>query len=113
MSAISATSSMSAEFCDRNVIVCAYDGTAGVKRDAGSALLNRLWNRFWRSGEGVCIEGSCHRCRSGRRLPGLEPGSGRPPLRGGQQWHGSSAVDRFANNVGMSGVAGSLFDEVE
>jgi predicted nucleic acid-binding protein len=34
---------MSAEFCDTNIIVYAYDSTAGVKHDRARALLERLW----------------------------------------------------------------------
>jgi predicted nucleic acid-binding protein len=34
---------MSVEFCDTNVIVYAYDSTAGVKHDRAQALLERLW----------------------------------------------------------------------
>lgn len=34
---------MSAEFCDTNVVVYAYDVTAGMKRDLASGLLRRLW----------------------------------------------------------------------
>jgi predicted nucleic acid-binding protein len=34
---------MSAEFCDTNIIVYAYDSTAGVKHDRAQALLERLW----------------------------------------------------------------------
>jgi predicted nucleic acid-binding protein len=40
---------MSAEFCDTNVILYAYDTSAGVKRAQALALLLRLWQ----SGEGV------------------------------------------------------------
>jgi predicted nucleic acid-binding protein len=34
---------MSVEFCDTNVIVYAYDSTAGAKHDRAQALLERLW----------------------------------------------------------------------
>ena len=34
---------MSAEFCDTNIIVYAYDSTAGGKHDHAQALLERLW----------------------------------------------------------------------
>ena len=34
---------MSAEFCDTNIIVYAYDTTVGVKHDRAQALLERLW----------------------------------------------------------------------
>jgi predicted nucleic acid-binding protein len=34
---------MSAEFCDTNVIVYAYDTTAGVKHDQARVLLERMW----------------------------------------------------------------------
>src|SRR3977135_1907152 len=34
---------MSAEFCDTNIIVYAYDSTAGFKHDRAQALLERLW----------------------------------------------------------------------
>jgi predicted nucleic acid-binding protein len=34
---------MSAEFCDTNIIVYAYDTTAGVKHERARALLERLW----------------------------------------------------------------------
>ena len=37
------------EFCDTNVIVYAYDVTAGEKRDSAKRLLERLWA----SGSGV------------------------------------------------------------
>jgi predicted nucleic acid-binding protein len=40
---------MSAEFCDTNVFVYAYDVTAGRKQDQAFSLLARLWE----SGEGV------------------------------------------------------------
>jgi predicted nucleic acid-binding protein len=40
---------MSAEFCDTNILVYAYDVTAGPKRDQAKALLDRLW----RSGDGA------------------------------------------------------------
>jgi predicted nucleic acid-binding protein len=40
---------MSAEFCDTNVLVYAYDETAGRKREQALELLDRLWS----SGEGV------------------------------------------------------------
>lgn len=40
---------MSAEFCDTNVIVYAYDLSAGVKRDRARPLLERLWQ----SGKGA------------------------------------------------------------
>ncbi len=35
--------SMSAEFCDTNIVVYAYDSTAGVKHDRARELLERLW----------------------------------------------------------------------
>jgi len=41
--------SMSAEFCDTNLFVYAYDATAGRKREQATALLARLWD----SGAGV------------------------------------------------------------
>ena len=34
---------MSAEFCDTNVFVYAYDRSAGAKRDQARRLLERLW----------------------------------------------------------------------
>lgn len=34
---------MSGEFCDTNVIVYAYDSTAGAKREQAMRLMNRLW----------------------------------------------------------------------
>ncbi|HYY89527.1 MAG TPA: PIN domain-containing protein [Chloroflexota bacterium] len=34
---------MSVEFCDTNVLVYAYDTTAGAKREPARALLERLW----------------------------------------------------------------------
>ncbi|HZS93878.1 MAG TPA: PIN domain-containing protein [Chloroflexota bacterium] len=34
---------MTAEFCDTNILVYAYDVTAGVKREQAEALLARLW----------------------------------------------------------------------
>jgi predicted nucleic acid-binding protein len=34
---------MSAEFCDTNVLVYAYDLTASLKRERARALLERLW----------------------------------------------------------------------
>jgi predicted nucleic acid-binding protein len=40
---------MSAEFCDTNVLVYAYDETAGQKRTQASSVLDRLW----KSGDGV------------------------------------------------------------
>ncbi len=40
---------MSVEFCDTNVVVYAYDSTAGTKREEARALLQRLWQ----SGEGA------------------------------------------------------------
>jgi predicted nucleic acid-binding protein len=40
---------MSAEFCDTNIILYAYDTSAGAKREQARALLLRLWD----SGEGV------------------------------------------------------------
>jgi len=40
---------MSAEFCDTNLFVYAYDVTAGPKREQASVLLARLWD----SGDGV------------------------------------------------------------
>lgn len=40
---------MSAEFCDTNVLVYAYDVTAASKREQASVLLARLWD----SGSGV------------------------------------------------------------
>jgi predicted nucleic acid-binding protein len=40
---------MTAEFCDTNIVVYAYDVTAGTKRDEASLLLGRLW----KSGKGV------------------------------------------------------------
>jgi predicted nucleic acid-binding protein len=40
---------MSAEFCDTNVLVYAYDISAGSKRTRAKALVERLWQ----SGEGV------------------------------------------------------------
>jgi predicted nucleic acid-binding protein len=40
---------MSAEFCDTNVLVYAYDVTAGRKREQAVDLLARLW----KSGEGA------------------------------------------------------------
>lgn len=40
---------MSAEFCDTNLLVYAYDSTAGAKRAQARAVLDRLW----KSGDGV------------------------------------------------------------
>jgi predicted nucleic acid-binding protein len=40
---------MSAEFCDTNVFVYAYDETAGQKRTQARSVLDRLW----KSGDGV------------------------------------------------------------
>jgi predicted nucleic acid-binding protein len=40
---------MSAEFCDTNLVVYAYDSTAGAKREQALVLLDRLW----KSGHGV------------------------------------------------------------
>lgn len=40
---------MSAEFCDSNVLVHAYDVTAGTKHDCARDLMRRLWQ----SGEGA------------------------------------------------------------
>lgn len=40
---------MSGEFCDTNIIVYAYDLSAGAKRQQARSLLDRLWE----SGEGV------------------------------------------------------------
>jgi predicted nucleic acid-binding protein len=40
---------MSAEFCDTNVILYAYDTSAAEKREQARALLRRLWD----SGEGA------------------------------------------------------------
>jgi predicted nucleic acid-binding protein len=40
---------MSAEFCDTNIVVYAYDNSAGSKRAQARALLERLWQ----SGEGA------------------------------------------------------------
>jgi predicted nucleic acid-binding protein len=40
---------MSVEFCDTNIIVYAYDATAGAKRERAALLLERLW----REGAGV------------------------------------------------------------
>lgn len=40
---------MSGEFCDTNVLVYAYDATAGSKREEAGVLLARLWG----SGSGV------------------------------------------------------------
>jgi len=40
---------MSAEFCDTNVVVYAYDATAGIKHHRAQELLQRLWV----SGEGI------------------------------------------------------------
>jgi predicted nucleic acid-binding protein len=40
---------MSVEFCDTNVILYAYDTTAGPKRERARTLLHRLWD----SGEGA------------------------------------------------------------
>ena len=34
---------MSGEFCDTNVIVYAYDSSAGAKREQAMRLMNRLW----------------------------------------------------------------------
>jgi predicted nucleic acid-binding protein len=34
---------MSAEFCDTNILVYAYDTSAGAKRDRALALVERLW----------------------------------------------------------------------
>ena len=34
---------MSVEFCDTNVIVYAYDVTAGTRREFARQLLDRLW----------------------------------------------------------------------
>ena len=34
---------MSVEFCDTNIIVYAYDATAGAKRERAALLLERLW----------------------------------------------------------------------
>jgi predicted nucleic acid-binding protein len=36
--------STSVEFCDTNIIVYAYDRSAGEKRQVAMALLDRLWN---------------------------------------------------------------------
>jgi len=44
-----AENSTSAEFCDTNLIVYAYDVTAGLKHEAAGELLARLWE----SGNGV------------------------------------------------------------
>ena len=38
------TRSMSVEFCDTNILVYAYDTSAGGKRDRAMQLLNRLWD---------------------------------------------------------------------
>jgi len=35
---------MSVEFCDTNVVVYAYDTTAGVKHERARLLLERLWS---------------------------------------------------------------------
>jgi predicted nucleic acid-binding protein len=35
--------SMNAEFCDTNIVVYAYDTTAGVKHERAQELLERLW----------------------------------------------------------------------
>jgi predicted nucleic acid-binding protein len=35
--------SMSVEFCDTNIVVYAYDATAGVKHERARELLERLW----------------------------------------------------------------------
>jgi len=35
--------SMNAEFCDTNIVVYAYDTTAGVKHEQARELLERLW----------------------------------------------------------------------
>jgi predicted nucleic acid-binding protein len=40
---------MSAEFCDTNILVYAYDLSAGVKRERAKSLVERLWQ----SGDGV------------------------------------------------------------
>lgn len=40
---------MSAEFCDTNVFVYAYDRSAGTRRDQARRLLERLWT----TGDGV------------------------------------------------------------
>ena len=40
---------MSVEFCDTNVIIYAYDVTAGVKREQARQVLDRLWT----SGDGA------------------------------------------------------------
>ncbi len=40
---------MSVEFCDTNILVYAYDSTAGPKHDRARDLLRRLWQ----SGEGA------------------------------------------------------------
>jgi predicted nucleic acid-binding protein len=34
---------MSAEFCDTNILVSAYDRTAGTKRELARELVQRLW----------------------------------------------------------------------
>jgi predicted nucleic acid-binding protein len=34
---------MSTEFCDTNIIVYAYDSTAGGKHERAQTLLERLW----------------------------------------------------------------------
>ncbi len=34
---------MSVEFCDTNILVYAYDRTAGAKREQARALIERLW----------------------------------------------------------------------
>jgi predicted nucleic acid-binding protein len=40
---------MSGEFCDTNILVYAYDTSAGTKRELAKSLLDRLW----REGSGV------------------------------------------------------------
>ncbi len=35
---------MSVEFCDTNILVYAYDTTAGAKREQARALVERLWS---------------------------------------------------------------------
>lgn len=40
---------MSGEFCDTNILVYAYDSTAGAKRERAQRLLERLWQ----TGDGV------------------------------------------------------------
>ena len=46
-------------------------------------------------------------------LPRLHPGAGGPALGGGHDGVGGTTVDRFADQVGVAGVAGDLLDDVQ